>query len=116
MTNTMRVSLPGYNALTDTDLDHFALHADEDNVLIKEFERGSYTSTANETKTIPHNLGYIPFYLVFFEISGKWYSVGWGFISSPYVGSYVDTTNLTIYTQNSTNVKYYIFYDDIDTP
>lgn len=107
--------MPGYNALTDTDLDHFALHSDEDNVLIKEFARGSYTSTAGETKTIAHNLGYIPFYLVFVEVNGKWMSTGYGTFQL-YIASGVNTANLVIYTYPAINVKYYIFYDNFEVP
>jgi len=33
MSQTIRVSLPGYNALTETDIDNYALYADSDNIL-----------------------------------------------------------------------------------
>ena len=39
MGNVIRVALPTYNALTDTNPDHFALYSDQDWVLIKEFTR-----------------------------------------------------------------------------
>lgn len=68
MGQTIRVSLPGYDAGTDTNLDHYSLYADEDNVLIKNYSSGVGTmpsGAAGTTGTITHSLGYIPFYSVY---------------------------------------------------
>ncbi len=122
MTNRIRVALPGYNALTDTDPDHFALYSDEDWVLIKEKTRGSFSGDATPNPyVITHNLGYVPFFLVFvydhigyFMTAGTWRQVGNGNISI-WVASFSDTTKLTIAQDGDVDTKfiYYIFYDNI---
>lgn len=114
-----RISLPGYNALTDSDVNHYALFADQDNVLIKEFARGSVTLNAGQTQTIYHGLGYVPSFYIFFGMS---YSSGvptrlevqngWGSINAPYA----DNVNVYIPNQSGLNgrvFRYYIFYDDV---
>jgi len=55
---TMRVSLPGYDALTDGTIDHYSIYADSDNILIKEKTRG--TISVSGFGTVNHNLGYVP--------------------------------------------------------
>ena len=117
MSYTIRVSLAGYNALTDTDPDHYALYADSDWFLIKEKARGSGTVDLNNVATISHNLGYIPFYLVYCEIASGEYRIancfdplgsGWR--------AYANTSNLYISNKHSSTYKdyrYYIFYDEI---
>jgi len=115
MGQTMRVSLPGYDAGTDTNLDHFALYADTDNVLIKEKVRGTSTLANGATGTIIHSLGYVPTTLAFVQSSaGRWAQV----LSDP-VGTYSkavmagDGTNiyLTNYSGGTATFKYIIFYD-----
>lgn len=116
---TIRVSLPGYNALTDTNPDHYALFADADNVLIKEKARGTGTATyGGAAIEISHNLGYIPFYMVQCQVaSGRyiWLSPfdvlggGWK--------AWVTTSKLYVKNQYSSsyqNFRYYIFYDNME--
>lgn len=117
MTQVIRVSLPTYNALTDTNQDHYALYTDQDNVLIKEFARGVGSVGSGSDATITHSLGYIPFYLVFAEVASGQYQVANSF--DP-VGSgwraYSTTTALIIqnrYSATFTDYRYYIFYDNI---
>ena len=122
MAQTIRVSLPGYNALTDNNPDHFALYADQDWVLIKEKVRGSFLGNATPNPyVINHNLGYIPFFLVFAydgtgytSLVNTWQLVGNGNLEI-WVASVCNVTNLTIYQDNDPNTKfiYYIFYDNI---
>jgi hypothetical protein len=129
MTQTIRVALPTYDAQTDTNQDHYALYADQDNVLIKEFTRGSVSITGNGSQvisTITHNLGYIPFFLVYvFDTQAlhnpnKWMLLAHntaGASTPPYL-AVADTTNLYIYNflaaaAGAISFKYYIFYDDI---
>jgi hypothetical protein len=69
MSYTMRVSLSGYNALTDTDPDHYALYTDENWVLIKEKARGSGDLAYTGSATISHGLSYIPMVFVWGENS-----------------------------------------------
>jgi len=129
MTQTIRISLPGYNALTDTNLDHYALYADQDNVLIKEKTRGSFTITGNGSQviqTIAHNLGYIPLFLVyvydldFYLGINKWKLLAHnsaGASVPPYL-AVADTTNLYVYnflaaSAGAIAFKYFIFYDNV---
>lgn len=113
----MRVSLPGYNALTDTNPDHYALYADEDWVLIKEKARGAGTVNYLSSATISHDLGYVPFYLVYCEVDSNEYRVCNAY--DP-IGSgwkvYADTEDLIIendYSSTYKDYRYYIFYDQI---
>jgi len=113
--NVLRVALPGYDALTDTDPKHFSLRSDEDNVLIKEQTRGSVTVADGDTETIPHNLGYIPFYLVYGLIgSGRYRIVNSYNLYSDW-RAYANETNLYIENQQSatyTTTKYFICLDN----
>ncbi|MEM5875571.1 MAG: hypothetical protein QXX45_03325 [Candidatus Aenigmatarchaeota archaeon] len=117
MAQTIRVSLPGYNALTDTNLDHYALYADSDNILIKEYIRGSVSVNSSDYTSISHNLGYLPFTIVFFEItSGVWRKLIGSDEWSGYDTYYsISTSDIKIYnyTGSTKNYKYYIFYDKI---
>lgn len=119
MSNVLKVALPGYNALTDTNPDHFALYVDgsTDHILIKEKQRGSGSVNDSSTATITHNLGYIPYVLVFYEqASGKWRNVrGDDSFNSSNFYIIVTTTTLTInnFSGATKNYKYYIFYDVI---
>jgi hypothetical protein len=123
MAYTIRVSLPGYNALTDTDLDHYALYADSDNFLIKEKARGSLNILGSSgVQPIAHDLGYIPFFLVYVYdyagdggLSGDWLQVGNGNIVI-WTMSMADTSNLYIYPDGTSNINkfyWYIFYDNV---
>lgn len=120
MGNVIRQALPGYNALTDTDLDHFSLFTDQDNILIKEKARGTFTR-ATGTETIAHNLGYIPDFKVYVDDQYDPSVKGWKRIPAQQSAVMVapfwaeaDTTN--IYVSNNTGVScnfvYYIFYDN----
>lgn len=117
MSNVIRVALPGYNALTDTNPDHFALYSDEDWVLIKEFSRGTVEIDANEEKTIDHNLGYYPHCYSYAETStnGRFKIIVGYNIYSDWSMS-VSSTQLKIRQRAGTDnreVRYFIFYDDI---
>lgn len=116
MQQVLKVALPGYNAETDTDPDHFALYIDgtTDHILIKEKIRASVS--VNGTVNIAHGLGYVPFCLVFCETTAgayrKLYSTpidGVGFWFE------VNTTNLVLRNTSGSakTFSYYIFYDNI---
>ena len=112
---TMRVSLPGYDALTDGTVDHYALYSDEDNVLIKEYTRGTVGVTQPGTATIAHNFGYPPFFMAYAVVSGAYQWVyGSGFYNNQY--AYANTANLYLVDKGTgggtTTFKYYIFYDN----
>lgn len=109
MTYTIRVSLAGYNALTDTNPDHYALYADSDWVLIKEKTRGSVSvAGSGGTQTITHSLGYVPFFAVY--ANGQWV---YGYDMYGDYRAYATTTTLVLINNGASakTFKYYIFYD-----
>lgn len=111
--NVIRVALPNYDAFTDTNPDHFALYSDEDDVLIKEFKRGSATLNASESLSIPIGFTYIPLFFVYYnDGDGKWkipYTPQFALVD-PIV--YADKDNVYITSaKDNTEFKYYIFYD-----
>lgn len=108
MTKVIRISLPGYDATTDTDPNHYALYADQDNVLLKEHSRGTLTPGGS----VSHNLGYIPFYLAYGNIGGNKYQLGTGFDAISGVPRSRSTPN-TLKTVGY-DFKYFIFYDNMD--
>lgn len=116
MSKVIRVALPTYDAMTDTDPDHFSLYTDEDWVLIKEFVRGTVSVADGDFEMVTHNFGYVPFVLVYGENgAGKWAGV----LGNPFGGynAIFGLTTTTIGIINLTgarrNFKYYIFYDQI---
>ncbi len=118
MSQVIRVALPGYDALTDTNPDHFALYTDETNdyVLIKEKLRGSKRIEKSASKTINHNLGYVPFVIVFYERTpGVWKKLMGRDDADETVYMDVSTSAISLFN-SSTGVrvfKYFIFYDQI---
>jgi len=119
--NTIRVALPGYNAETDTNPDHFALYSDEDWVLIKEFTRGGVVLGNGGVTGIWHRLGYVPYFLVYVYdknyrgeanvVANKWKLVGANYPSA----FNASATDSRLYIKNNdpglTTFSYYIFYD-----
>ena len=113
---TIRVSLPGYEATTDGTADHYALYADTDNILIKEERRGVATTAFNAQSTVSHNLGYVPMFLVYSEISTGRYRINNSF--DPVGGgwrAYSGTGDLIIDNRyGGTGIsRYYVFYDNV---
>lgn len=113
-----KCALPGYNAETDTDPNHFSLYVDSDDpveyILIKEKLVNNVSVTS--TTEIAHNLGYVPFCLVFAEVStGVWRKLFSTPIDSTGYWFEVNGTNLVL--RNATgvpkNFNYHIFYDNI---
>lgn len=116
MAQGIKIVLPGYNAFTDTNPDHFALYVDQavDYILIK--EKLVATVSVNGTTNIAHGLGYVPFCLVFAETSsGVWRKLFSVPIDSIGYWFEVNSTNLVL--KNTTgvakNFAYHIFYDNI---
>jgi hypothetical protein len=113
-----KIALPGYNALTDTDPNHFALYVDQavDYTLIKEDTRGSVSINNSSNQAITHSLGYIPLCFVFLDNGDGSFTRIYGVdIGAGDTGYTVSTTAVTIsnYEGSTKSFKYYIFYDDI---
>lgn len=111
----IRTSLAGYEADTDTDIRHYSLYSDSDNILIKEQSRGSISVSGSGTATITHSLGYPPLFFVYAEVSSNVYEwVNGDNIYSDY-RAYATTTTLELINSNASSktFKYYIFYDNI---
>ncbi len=114
MTQTMRVSLPGHDALFESDIYNYSIYADSDNILIKENARGS--GDTDDTVNIDHSLGYIPFYLLYTEISPGRYRVNSFFdVAGGTWRCNAGTTFLNIINGigSSAGYRYYIFYDQM---
>jgi len=111
----MRVSRLGFDASTETNIYNYSIYADSDNVLIKEKARGS--GDTNGTVNVDHSLGYIPFYLLYTEISSGRYRVnGFYDVSGGTWRCNADSTYLNIVNGTGTTYgyRYYIFYDQMD--
>lgn len=112
-----RVSLPGYDALTDTNPDHFALYTDgtTDHILIKEKTRGVLTKPTGGSPTyINHNLGYIPFVLAWATIGNNRIFLSGGNLTGTYdITYFVNSQDIgfTNYTGSTAIINYFIFYD-----
>ena len=118
MKQVIKVALPGYNAETDTNPDHFALYVNPDEavdyILIK--EKSKATVSVNGTENIAHGLGYVPFCLVFAETStGVWRKLFSVALDGSGYWFEIDNTNLVLQntTGTPTNFSYHIFYDEI---
>jgi hypothetical protein len=113
---TMRVSLPGYNALTDGTIDHYSVYADSDNLLIKEFTRGTLNVANGALGTITHNLAYIPFVKTYVKNGSQFGYITGGDANSAYPAEInIGTANIIV-TNNFSGAGtktfyYYIFYD-----
>jgi hypothetical protein len=116
MTKVIKIALPGYNAYTDTDPDHFSLYVDQitDYVLIKEKLKNSVS--VNGIVNIAHGLDYVPLCIVFAEMSsGVWRKLFSVPIDS--IGCWFEVNNTNLILKNSTGsaktFAYHIFYDNI---
>ena len=123
MAQKIRISKPGYNVLTETDLDNIVFDSLYDT--LKYYASGSVDVTVSGSSveaTVTHNLGYIPFFTCFVNKygngSGGDYNMCPGIINDfgVYVYSqvYADTTKLyfKVYTASASNTftfKYKIF-------
>lgn len=116
---TMRVSLPGYDCLTDGTIDHYSIYADSDNVLIKEFSRGTINigpTFPNNQGTITHSLGYIPLAFSFANSGGTQVFVSGNDLSSSFpFHMNVGTSNIVLTNNKGGTItfSYFIFYDQL---
>ena len=114
MTQTIRVSLPGFNAGTDTNIDHYSVYSDSDNILIKEKTRGTVNVANGATGTVAHGLGYIPFVMGYGNVGCKLSYLTGSDTSIPLpVSMTLDSTNIYFVNDYSGTVtfKYFVFYD-----
>lgn len=120
MAYTIRISLPGYDAKTDDNPDHYALYGDEDWVLIKEKSRGSGTLAYNGSASVAHGLEYIPMVFLWGENSnGDLIFQGITNFLSAQDEWFVelDSSNVVITQlvgEGDFDYKYYIFYDELE--
>ena len=119
MPNVLRVALPGYNALTETNPNNLALKSDEAVTFIKEKTRGSGSLGYTSSQNVAHGLGYAPFTLVWGDDENG--NLIYGGILNIFSASnqwqvQIDSTNVSI-TQlvdgSSRSYLYYIFYDQV---
>ena len=117
----IKVSLQGYDAITDTNIRHFALwtlSSDSNNyILIKEKTRGSRSIGAWSSSTVAHGLAYVPFCLVFVLTATGTYTKSYGYPGWGDNYFIVNGTNLILYNSyaSTRTFKYYIFYDQMTT-
>lgn len=117
MAKGIKVALPGYDALTDTNPDHFALYVDgtTDHILIKEKTRNSQSVNATNVQ-IAHGLSGVPLVYVYVEVSaGLWRQIFSRALDTTGYWYTINGTNLVL--NNDTGVAktfaWYIFYDRI---
>lgn len=111
---TMRVSLPSIDALTNGTIDQYSVYADSDNILIKEFSRGTINIANLALGTVNHNLGYIPLTFVFAKNGGSQAFLAGGDANSSFPATYTVGTGNVVITNNFSGTKtfnYFIFYD-----
>ena len=102
MSNKIIVAKEGFNALTETNPDNINFSSDYNT--LKYYASGSYemTSVTGDTEVvIPHNLGYVPFFIVYcndFVAQPTYYGLTEYFNStggrSRTARAYADDTNL----------------------
>ncbi len=114
---TIRVTTPGYDALTDVTPDHYSLLSDSDNILIKEKVRGTISVAAGSNGTVAHNLGYIPFVVSNYK-EGDNYIKCYGQISASAInrpGYNLGTSNIIFVNTGTVSLvfSYYLFYDNL---
>lgn len=116
---TMRVSLPGYDCLTDGTIDHYALYSDQDYLLIKEQSSGSLSLDYAANGTINHNLSYIPMAMLWGEdINGNLVMGNTtNGLSLTNQWLYFITNNQVVVTQGvdsgTKTASYFVFYDNL---
>jgi len=122
---TTRVSLPDFNAGTDTNYDNYSLYADDDNVLIKNKETGTANIGSavggSTTVTHTHSLSYVPFYAVYARTNyygdNRYIPVNnqYNVFEVPDIISATDGTKVSITNFQGTQINYGydIFYDNM---
>ena len=118
MAKVFKIALPGYDALADNDPNHFSLYVDQqtDYFLIK--EKLVDTASVDGTSNIAHDLGYVPFCLVFVETAtGVWRKIFSVPLDSSGYWFEVNGTNLILRntTGSAKTFAYRIFYDKVAT-
>ena len=117
MAQGIKITLPTYNALTDTNPQHFSLYVDgsEDHIIIKEKARGTESVNATTSENVAHGLSYAPLALVHTEVSSGEFQFVSGYNIYSSFNMYVTTTNLVLVNGDSSSrtFTYIIFYDEL---
>ncbi len=119
MANVVRVALPGFNALTDTNPAHFSLFVGgtTNQTLVKEQSRGTASVSSFNEGTVVHGIGYYPYAMSATEVNTgeyEWIYNAFGGAYNPYY-MYVTTQNIVFGNQDSVTkpFTYSIFYDNL---
>jgi len=128
----VRVTKEGKDVIDDISLDDFFL--DSDYPLLKVYDYGSFTTNIIGTKSISHDLGYIPYVMVFSQYlkddggggvtktdelyQHDWFIDGAAYYSYGYTKIYDDKIDISVEnintpTPGTVNGFYYIFTEEI---
>lgn len=103
MTNRIIIAKTGYNALTETDPNHKIFDSQYGTLKYFVSGSGSLTITASgagqveNTATVAHNLGYVPFFYGYVYDGSTYYINPVNSISGFDYEMYADATNLYLY-------------------
>lgn len=113
MNQVVKISLPGIDVNESTDPNNFSLYVDEEeqdeHILLKEKSRGTVSSGGSHS----HNLGYIPFFLIYGEVSSGLYQLATGYDAVSGIPRAKSTPN--VLKTAGGDMKYFVFYDNMDT-
>lgn len=117
MANGLKIALPGYNALTDTDPSHFSLFVDgtEDHVIIKEKTRNTESVNGSSSENVAHGLSYPPLAMVYAEVSAGEFQWANGITIYSSYQTAVTATNLVLSNSDvsARTFTYIIFHDEL---
>lgn len=109
--SVLKITLPGYDVMTETDPRHISLDSDQFVHMMRLENEGNgnheiAASIGTDSLVIPHNLGYVPF----FKVYGYWSDATYGstgvqdmsfHLSDPFYANFdfvpkIDDMNLTL--------------------
>lgn len=112
MSQVIKISLPGKDVNETTNPNDFSLYVTDDevdeHVLLKEAARGSLSSGGSYN----HNLGYLPFFLIYGDVGGGVYQLATGYDAISGIPRAKSTPN-TLKTAGGA-MKYFVFYDNMN--
>ena len=125
MTSVLKISLAGYDSITDSDKRHMIFDSTYNTfkVVLSGTTSFSIANGATTTGSVAHGLSYIPTFSAFLKVSGgtKVIPIGGAIFTTTTTGyysflkAYADATNMNFTVKNTTGssitvvVKYYLF-------